>query len=166
MKRVVVYECGAMRATLASHRGLVTMDFSGVVTLAALEAFVVELPALLQDRWPAVYLCTFTRAVIATTADDLTGLFRDVNQDDAHAVPAAVVARPHDMPLFNLHAWQLAQKGILRVVFTDDESAFSWAQARAQRALPQPSIPVRRKPRDSISRPALQPRARPVSDPC
>jgi hypothetical protein len=78
---------------------------------------------------PAVYVADFRASTWLLRTVHLDALFDDV--DPAVQVPAALVVKPHDFAMFRAHAWNVAQAGILRKVFTDFRRAVVWAQTRA-----------------------------------
>lgn len=78
---------------------------------------------------PSVYVADFRASTWRLRTVHLDALFDDV--DPAVQVPAALVVAPQDFNMFRAHAWNVAQAGILRKVFTDYRRAVVWAQARA-----------------------------------
>lgn len=78
---------------------------------------------------PPVYVADFRATTWRLRTLHLDALFDDV--DPAVQVPAALVVAAHDLPMFRAHAWNVAQGGILRKVFTDYRRAVIWAQSRA-----------------------------------
>lgn len=84
----------------------------------------------LEGLVPAVYVADFRATTWKLKPMHLDALFDDV--DSVVQVPAALVVVERDLTLFRAHAWNVAQAGILRKVFTDYRRAVVWAQARAQ----------------------------------
>ncbi len=78
---------------------------------------------------PSVYVADFRASAWRLRTVHLDALFDDV--DPAAQVPAALVVAERDFEMFRAHAWNVAQAGILRKVFTDYRRAVVWAQARA-----------------------------------
>lgn len=83
----------------------------------------------LDGTVPSVYVADFRRTAWRLKTQHLDALFDGV---DPHIqVPAALVVPPDALQMFRAHAWNVAQGGILRKVFTDYPRAVAWAQARA-----------------------------------
>lgn len=83
----------------------------------------------LDGRVPSVYVADFRATTWRLKTLHLDALFDGV--EPAIQVPAALVVPPGDYEMFRAHAWNVAQGGILRKVFTDYPAAVAWAQARA-----------------------------------
>ena len=79
---------------------------------------------------PSVYVADFRRTTWQLKTLHLDALFDGV--DPAIQVPAALVVPHVSYEMFRAHAWNVAQGGILRKVFTDYPRAVAWAQARAR----------------------------------
>jgi len=77
---------------------------------------------------PSIYVADFRRTTWQLKTLHLDALFDGV--EPLIQVPAAVVVQEKDFAMFRAHAWNVAQGGILRKVFTDYPSAVRWAQAR------------------------------------
>ena len=78
---------------------------------------------------PSVYVADFRRTTWRLRTMHLDALFDDV--DKAAQLPAALVVAPRDFTMFRAHAWNVAQAGIMRKVFTDYRLAVVWALSRA-----------------------------------
>ena len=78
---------------------------------------------------PSIYVADFRASTWRLKTLHLDAMFDDV--DPAAQIPAALVVGERDFRMFKAHAWNVAQAGILRKVFTDYRSAVVWAQARA-----------------------------------
>ena len=83
----------------------------------------------LDGRVPSVYVADFRATTWRLKTLHLDALFDGV--EPAIQLPAALVVPPGDFAMFRAHAWNVAQGGILRKVFTDYPAAVAWAQARA-----------------------------------
>lgn len=79
---------------------------------------------------PVVFVADFRRLVIALKPTDLDALFEDADPD--LCVPAALVVAEPYLPIFRAHAWNVAQAGILRKVFTCPARAEQWATMRVR----------------------------------
>lgn len=79
---------------------------------------------------PPVYVADFRPTVWRLKTLHLDALFDGV--DPAIQRPAALVVPPESERIFRAHAWNVAQAGILRKVFTDYRAAVAWAQCRAR----------------------------------
>lgn len=78
---------------------------------------------------PSIYVADFRRTTWRLKTLHLDALFDGV--EPLIQVPAALVVQEKDFAMFRAHAWNVAQGGILRKVFTDYPSAVRWAQERA-----------------------------------
>jgi hypothetical protein len=83
----------------------------------------------LQGYVPPVYVADFRPTAWKLKTLHLDALFDGV--DPAIQRPAALVVPPEAFAMFRSHAWNVAQAGILRKVFTEYPAAVAWAQARA-----------------------------------
>lgn len=83
----------------------------------------------LAGRMPTVYVADFRATTWRLSTLHLDALFDDV--DPAIQLPAALVVPDASFALFRAHAWNVAQAGILRKVFTSYPAAVAWAQERA-----------------------------------
>lgn len=88
---------------------------------------------------PSVYVADFRRTTWRLRTLHLDALFDGV--DPAIQVPAAMVVPEASYSMFRAHAWNVAQGGILRKVFTDYPSAVRWAQARESLSRPAKIVP-------------------------
>lgn len=82
----------------------------------------------LRGYVPPIYVADFRRTTWRLKALHLDALFDGV--DPAIQRPAALVVPVEAFAMFRSHAWNVAQGGILRKVFTDYPAAVRWAQAR------------------------------------
>lgn len=89
-----------------------------------------ETIAQLAGYVPPVYVADFRPTAWRLKTLHLDALFDGV--EPAIQRPAALVVPPEAEKLFRAHAWNVAQAGILRKVFTDYREAVAWAQRRAQ----------------------------------
>ena len=93
----------------------------------------------LQGCVPSVYVADFRATTWRLKTLHLDALFDGV--EPSIQVPAALVVKPEDFNLFRAHAWNVAQGGILRKVFTEYPRAVAWAQARARIVSPAKTVP-------------------------
>ena len=99
--------------------------FTGRDLVAACEQTMQQL----DGRVPAVYVADFRPSTWRLKTMHLDALFDAV--DPAIQLPAALVVQPGDFAMFRSHAWNVAQGGIMRKVFTDYRAAVAWAQTRS-----------------------------------
>lgn len=88
-----------------------------------------ETMAQLGGYVPPVYVADFRSTAWRLKTLHLDALFDGV--DPAIQRPAALVVPPDAERIFRAHAWNVAQAGILRKIFTDYREAVAWAQCRA-----------------------------------
>ena len=110
----------------------VAMSFigAGVVTRETLARLGDQTAARLGRVRPLAFLADFRRPVLALTVAGLDAFFDDA--DPAVLAPAALVVSEAYLPMFRAHAWNVAQAGILRKVFTDYACAERWCRMRVQ----------------------------------
>jgi hypothetical protein len=100
----------------------------GIVTSQALEGILHTTVRILDCDQPDIYLADFRRPLWAISEDELgRGC---VGLDPRLVAPAALLVTTENYALFRRHAWQMAQVGILRKVFTDEVAASEWCQLR------------------------------------
>jgi hypothetical protein len=83
----------------------------------------------LDGRVPSVYVADFRATTWRLKTLHLDALFDGVEPEIQ--LPAALVVPECDFAMFRAHAWNVAQGGILRKVFTDYRAAVAWAQERS-----------------------------------
>lgn len=88
---------------------------------------------------PLVYVADFRAAVWRLGAADLDALLDGA--DPLAQQPAAMVVAERDYATARAHAWNVAQYGILRKVFTDYRRAVAWALTRAELVSPSRTAP-------------------------
>jgi len=113
----------------------VSGDFGPLKLTAACDQTIEQLAGLV----PSVYVADFRRSTWRLKTLHLDALFDGVNP--AAQVPAALVVPEDAFAMFRAHAWNVAQGGILRKVFTDYPRAVAWAQTRAAVASPVKIVP-------------------------
>ncbi len=99
----------------------------GLVTGNSLRELVRNLP--LRSTLPAVSVCvaSYERAITLVSAATLNSLFGNIGPDSVLHIPAALIVPPGAYDAFRRHAWDVAQQGIVRQVFTDAAQAREWA---------------------------------------
>jgi hypothetical protein len=112
---------------------------AGVVTRAALMNVCEQTVKQLGGIRPQVFLADFRRPIWALSVAHLDAFFDGANS--ATEAPAALVVDACYLPLFKSHAWNVAQGGIMRKIFTDYESAARWAALRVDLARPERTVP-------------------------
>lgn len=121
----------AVKMRLQIAGDLAVSEFGdGVMSAEAFEAMHGVTMTLLGGALPSVFLADFRRPLWALKAADLDAYFNAA--DAAVYAPAALVVAEAYLPLFRAHAWNVAQGGIIRKVFTDYASASRWCQMRLQ----------------------------------
>lgn len=119
--------------------GLAASVVSGVITASSLGDVYEETARQLAGASPLAFLADFRPAIWALTADELSSFFAGAI-DGVHA-PAALIVSEHDLPLMQDHAWQVAQLGVIRKVFTDSERARAWVDLELElRSCPRMSL--------------------------
>ncbi len=100
---------------------------SGLVTGNSLRQLVRNLPPL--SALPEIRVCvaSYERAMILVSAATLNSLFYNIGPDSVLLIPAALIVPPGAYDAFRQHAWDVAQHGIVRKVFTDAAPAQEWA---------------------------------------
>ena len=101
----------------------------GVVTPPGLADLGAQTVAALGGADALVFLADFRRSMWAMKTAQLDAFFDDA--DPAVLVPAALVVQEVYLPMFRSHAWNVAQGGIIRKVFTDPNAALRWCRMRA-----------------------------------
>lgn len=101
----------------------------GLVTKASLISLLEKTQREFAAAKPSAWVSDYRRAVLAVDLCSVAGL---VSGDSALAIPAAlVVGQPH-IDMARDYAWQLAQRGLLRKVFTSPDRALEWAILEAR----------------------------------
>ena len=132
MRQQSRWELAGTRVELTNDHGLVVIIIRGVVTEEVMHRLVSDLPNLMDGWKIRAYLARYDQAMVAMTAEQLTGLTQSRSRGP-ETIPAALVCSPDDLPIFQRSAWQLAQMGILRMVFSDPAKAELWALSKASR---------------------------------
>lgn len=109
---------GIAHATVSA--GVVTADRLGGLGRAAVGA--------LDGLTPLVYLVDCRRPVWALRTEDLDAFCHGAHS--ALLAPAALVVPDLYLPMFRSHAWNVAQGGVIRKIFTDYAIAARWCQMR------------------------------------
>jgi hypothetical protein len=124
-----------LRCELTVTRGLGILTVKqDVVTSAGLREMRVEVTGAIEADPPDVFLCDARRPVWAVTVEQLDSFFAERHRPIE--VPAALLIAPIYWDLFRQHAWNMAQRGVMRRVFTDRRRALEWLQTRQALAVP------------------------------
>ncbi len=125
---------GAMTVNFSKRDGVARVDCGGLVTGAVLHELTRELPRLFSSPPPGVsstaFIVSFSGAVLVS-ANTLNSLLDNIPRDSLLRMPAAVIVPEGVQDAFHQHAWDVAQSGFLRAVFTDAGRAQAWAARRA-----------------------------------
>lgn len=125
---------GAMTVRFTKQDTVARVDCGGLVTGKVLHELTRELPRLFAAPPPGVsskaFVVSFSGAVLVS-APTLNSLLENIPRDSLLRMPAAVIVPPGVEDAFQQHAWDVAQNGILRAVFTDAGHAQAWAARRA-----------------------------------
>ena len=81
------------------------------------------------------WLVDYGGAEVCLTRADLAAVFDGPESAGQMAMPAAMLVRPVDLPLFNAHIWDVAWLGVVRQVFTSRRAALGWLTSQARTAL-------------------------------
>jgi hypothetical protein len=109
--------------------GVAASVVGGVITASSLGEVYEDTARQLAGSAPLAFLADFRPALWAVTADELSSFFAGAVHG-VHA-PAALIVSEHDVPLMQAHAWQVAQFGVIRKVFTCPERARAWVDLEA-----------------------------------
>lgn len=135
---------GLASVNLRLERGGVAASIvGGVITHRSLGDVYAETARQLDGACPLVFLADFRRAVWALTVDELSSFFAGAG--DAVFAPAALIVSPADVPMMREHAYQVAQLGVIRKVFTCPKRARAWVDLE---------LDIQRHPRRSLGSPA------------
>lgn len=103
------------------------MTVYGVVTPAVLNQLVIDVRA--HTGPPIQAFCLrLDRAVLALSGD----LLRAVEPGSLLQCSVAIVVQPEMQAVFQGYAWQMAELGLVRVVFTSPGPALMWAASQAR----------------------------------
>lgn len=72
------------------------------------------------------WVANFQGAVLAFGKDKLGLMLEEIRRGSVLSTPAAIVVTAEDQPLFEGHAFDMAQRGIVRRVFTSATDAHEW----------------------------------------
>lgn len=118
---------------LLIDQGVASISVRGVVTGAVLAPLLADCSSDMRAAGRAdALVARYDLSVIALDADQLlAGAARAIQPGKAIAVPTALVVPRDAAALFKAYAWRMAQRGIVRAVFTSPGPALAWAQKEA-----------------------------------
>ncbi len=124
----VMTSYGAMNVAFTQHFECAFFTITGLVTASALRQLVNEIPRQSSPP-PVIKVCvaSYERALVMVSADSLNSLFDTLPADSMLRIPAALIVPPSVEQVFNQHAWDVAQKGVMRAIFTEAAPAREWA---------------------------------------
>lgn len=111
---------------------------SGVVTPLVLMDVCGQTSTQLHQP-PLLFVADFRRVTWALRVTDLDAMYDDSGPEVGP--PAALVVLPEAYGMFKAHAWNVAQGGVLRKVFTDYPAAVAWALTRLRLVSPARTVP-------------------------
>ena len=100
----------------------------GIVTAPALGDILRATLRILDGDQPLLHLADLRRPLWAVTDSELDHPY--VGLDPRIIAPAAMLVTLENYAQFRRHAWQMAQQGILRKIFTDEVAAAEWCRLR------------------------------------
>ena len=119
----------SVKVRLQDARGVLMAKLTpGLVTRGVMERVMGETANRLGGQSPAVFVADFRSGAWALGVEDLDRPLRNARPE--LVAPAALIVSPAAYDLFKAHAWNMAEQGILRRVFTDPDAAASWARLR------------------------------------
>jgi hypothetical protein len=125
-------ERSGLTVSVEQEDGLMTFDFGGLATKAAITAFaawVADFPRC--DEPIYALMARFNKATLCTTAEALTSPLRSMPALVRKLqVPGAILCRPEDLPIFRIHERLCEDLGIVRRAFDDPAKAWPWCQQK------------------------------------
>lgn len=115
-------------ATVCFHAGhVLSAHVSGVVTYASMAQTAAWLAQIAAGRnGVSGVLVSFSESMFVLNCAQMAGLLP--SKGGALRLPCAFVVKPSDVELFQCHAWNAAQGGIVRGVFTERAAALRWLE--------------------------------------
>lgn len=124
---------GGVDVSVRVGASIAAVELCGEITPATLAAVKVAVLEVLAECGPVVgFLVHFDRADVRCTAAELTAIFDGETSADQATMPAAMVVTDEQFPLFRMHVWQCAWRGIVRQAFTSPTEAVAWLTDRAE----------------------------------
>lgn len=122
---------GARALMTLENEEVAVLSFGGPLTAgvaAALRGFAARAHAM-------AFVLDLRKALLALTLDQMGSYLEGVAVGDLLRQPGAIVARRDQVEILRQHARNVAQVGVLRVVFTEMAPALRWARQEAQLAM-------------------------------
>jgi hypothetical protein len=117
------------------HESIAFVGLRGVVTPNALAQVKASVLVTLAEAGRVLgFMVRFNQADVRCSAGELTAIFDGDGPSDQSTVPAAMLVRVDQMPLFKAHVWECAWRGVVRQAFTDPAQALAWLTERAETA--------------------------------
>lgn len=124
------YETAEARLSVESW--VATIAVRGIVTDRVMLAMMTDCNNGMRSVKADALVSRLDQSVVALDANALLdSAERIIKPGEAIAVPAAIVVSPDTIYLFRAYAWQMAQRGVVRAVFTSPSEALEWARAEA-----------------------------------
>lgn len=119
-------------ARFSEDRGVATIAVRGLVTDRVLLSLLTDCDADMRGVRADALVARYDQSALAIDANELLdSAQRVIKPGEAIAVPTALVVSPDTIGLFRAYAWQMAQLGVVRAVFTSPGAALEWAQTEA-----------------------------------
>ena len=130
--RVVNWASGNAAATVTVARGAARIIFSGDVSAQVLR----DVSRFMAKRIdPGVVRVVMLRMELARSAwhpSEMMAFLQDHMRCPLMRLPRAIVVRPEDAMVCQVHAWAAAELGLVRAIFTDVALAAEWVSLRQQ----------------------------------
>lgn len=156
MAAVEIWRRYGARATMALDDGLLSITYSGPVTVASWTEVAAIADEGAQGRAVAL-LADVSRAVIAVSEHQLGGAYPVRTKLTRPDMPGAMVVPVGNLPEFRRLAWALAATGVRRTVFTSLPEAYAWVRALAGWRRPMPLLPCELAQREEQALPQAAP---------
>jgi len=117
---------GAGVAVFSDVGDLLCAEFSGPLTPLVVERFRGDVVRYGDKIAAGAAVLRLERAMIAISREEMLA----ADSLSIAGLPIAIVASPGAHEEFQAHAWEMAQLGYLRGVFSEVSAAFSWAQTK------------------------------------
>ena len=115
-----------------ADQGVATISVRGVVTGRVMLSLLEDCDCDMRKMRADALVARYDQTALAIDAGALLDSARQViRPGEAIAVPTALVVSPDTIYLFRAYAWQMAQRGVVRAVFTSPAAALDWARAEA-----------------------------------
>lgn len=132
MSQCSEWEYGGASAQAWGCGGIALIRSRGVVTQSVAGSILADCQSVV-DAWQTRGLVAqYDEAQLDIDADTLCrSAVKVVEANGRLSLPTALVVRRDDLPMWKTYAHLMAQRGILRGVFTDYDQAMRWARTQA-----------------------------------